>query len=125
MQNTNTYVSARGDIALACDTYRSLSVLATGVAVKAAPGVVYAYFLYNGSAAARFIKLYNKATAPTVGTDVPLVTIPLPAASAANVYLGPGIAFSAGIGIAATQLVADADTTAPAANDVVANILYK
>lgn len=34
----------------------------------------------NINAAARYLKLYNKASAPTVGTDTPVLTIPLPPA---------------------------------------------
>ena len=78
----------------------------------------------NTGAAAAFVKLYNKATAPTVGTDVPLMIIPVPAAVAGV----PGVAsvdtpfqgyrFALGLGIAITGGVADADTTAVAAGQV-------
>ena len=78
----------------------------------------------NIGATPAFVKLYNKATAPTVGTDVPEMIIPLPAAVAGV----PGIAeispgfnayrFPLGLGIAITGAVADSDTTAVAAGQV-------
>ena len=126
MSHSNqAFIVARADTALACDTYRNISLLATGLLIKGGPGIVYGYYISNVAAATRFVKFYNKVTAPTVGTDTPLLTICLPASSAANVYFGPGIGFGLGIGIGATQLVADADATAPAANDVVVNVFYK
>jgi hypothetical protein len=78
----------------------------------------------NIGATAAFVKLYNKATAPTVGTDVPEMIIPV----AAAVGGFPGIAeispgfnayrFPLGLGIAITGAVADSDTTAVAAGQV-------
>jgi hypothetical protein len=53
-----------------------------------------------------------------------VMTIPVPAGSAANVFTDTGIAFGTAITAAATTGVADADTGAPAANAVVVNILY-
>ena len=121
--NTLAYIAPRADGG--ADVYRNISLLATGQLIKGAAGCVFGYYIANAAAATRFVKFYNKLTAPTVGTDTPLLTIPLPAGAAANVYMGPGIQFSLGIGIGATQLVADSDTTAPAANDVVVNIIYR
>lgn len=106
--------------------YRSLSVVATGANVKASAGQIYGYYVANLNAAStRYLKIYDKASAPTVGTDTPVITIPIPAGSAANVAFPNGIAFALGIGIGATTLIADADATAPSANEVVMNLFYK
>jgi hypothetical protein len=78
----------------------------------------------NTGAAAAFVKLYNKATAPTVGTDVPEMIIPVPAAVAGVpgvAQISPGFnayRFPLGLGIAITGAVADTDTTAVAAGQV-------
>lgn len=104
--------------------YRNISILATGVSIKGSAGQIYGYYLYNNSAATRFVKFYNKATAPTIGTDTPVLTIPLPAGGGANLSFPIGVAFALGIGIGATQLVADSDTTAPSANDVIVDVYY-
>ena len=86
---------------------------------------LYGYYVFNNAAAVRYLKLYNKATAPTVGTDTPVITIPLPPQAAANVSFVQGIAFSLGLGVGATTGVADNNTGAPAANDVIINLFYK
>jgi hypothetical protein len=83
-----------------------------------------AFFASNIGATVAYVKLYNKATAPTVGTDVPLMVIPVPAAVgtvAGFVELTPGFngyRFPLGLGIAITGLMADSDTTAVAAGQI-------
>lgn len=46
--------------------------------VKASAGQVYGWALGNTNASPRYLKLYNKASAPTVGTDTPTQTIIIP-----------------------------------------------
>ena len=94
--------------------------------VKATGGRIGQIRGYNGAAASKFLKLYNKATAPTVGTDVPVLTFVLKANSEFVIDVSDlGICFSVGIAYALTGSVSDADTTAIAANDIVGlNILY-
>lgn len=106
--------------------FRRLATADTNVvAVKASAGRVYGYVISNTSAAAKFVKLYNKATAPTIGTDVPVRTIMVPAGGIAAYHVGQGLAgFTAGIAIAATGAIGDADTTALAANDLIIQIDY-
>ena len=83
-----------------------------------------AFYATNIGATAAFVKLYNKATAPTVGTDVPEMIIAVPAAVGGvpgAVEITPGFngyRFALGLGIAITGAVADTDTTAVAAGQV-------
>ena len=74
----------------------------------------------NVGAAVRYLKLYNKATAPTVGTDIPVLVIPIPAGG--MVALGGGAAalarFTLGLGYAITAGAADTDTAAVIASEV-------
>ncbi len=83
-----------------------------------------AFYATNTGAAAAYVKLYNKATAPTVGTDIPEMIIPVPAAVSGvpGVALLPmgfhGFRFALGLGIAITGGAADTDTTAVAAGQV-------
>ena len=93
--------------------------------VKASAGQLDGWYLFNANAATRYLKLYNKASAPTVGTDTPVMTIPIPAGAAANVCLDPGIDFTTGIALALTTGIADSDTGAVAANDIVVNLIWK
>lgn len=94
--------------------------------VKATPGKVYNITLYNNAAYAVFLKLYNKASAPTVGTDVPVLTVGVPATATGgsrDINLD-GMDFSLGIAYAITKLVADNDTTVVVANDLVGAIQW-
>jgi hypothetical protein len=80
---------------------------------------VYSITASNTGAAAAFVKFYNLATAPTVGTSVPVFTMSIPASG--TVTIAPamvGIRFSTGIALAITNLAADTDTTAVAAAQV-------
>lgn len=86
--------------------------------VKASAGRLYSIVLSNTNAAARFFKIYSKATAPTVGTDVPIATIVVAANSDRVVDFGPfGLQIATGIGYAITGLIADTDATAITAGD--------
>ena len=83
-----------------------------------------ALFATNTGAAAAYVKLYNKATAPTVGTDVPAMIVTVPAAVGGvpgEKEITPGFngyRFALGLGLAITGGAADADTTAVAAGQV-------
>ena len=92
--------------------------------VKGAAGQVYAWSFSNPSAAAKFVRLFNKATAPTVGTDTPVLTIALAAGATVTFSTDVGIAHSLGIGYDITGANGDADATAVAANDVTGAIYY-
>lgn len=93
--------------------------------VKATNGAVFGWFVANLAAAARYLKLYDSAVSPTVGTDRPLLTIPLQGSSGANVEFVGGIEFRKGIALAVTTGVADTDTGACSLNDLVLNLLYR
>lgn len=85
---------------------------------------VSSFYATNEGASTAYVKLYNKATAPTVGTDIPEMIIPVPAAAAgvpgvANPRIGfHGFRFALGLGISVTRNAVYTDTTAIAANEV-------
>lgn len=85
---------------------------------------VSSFYATNEGASVAYVKLYNKATAPTVGTDIPEMIIPVPAAvggvpGVANPNIGfHGFRFALGLGIAVTRNAVYTDTTAIAANEV-------
>ena len=91
--------------------------------LKSSAGRVYGWGLANLSAGWRFVKIYNKASSPVVGTDVPLFTIPIPPGGTAEMAATIGVYCSAGIGIGVTTGHADADTGAVADGDVVGVLL--
>ena len=104
--------------------YRNINLGSSGVNIKSSAGQIYGWFLFNTSASIRYVKVYNKSSSPSVGSDTPFMTIPLPSGGGANVNFTSGITLSSGIGVGATTGVADGDSGAPAANDVVVNIIY-
>lgn len=87
---------------------------------KATAGNVFRIAGNNVKASVVYLKIYNKATAPTVGTDVPVLTIPIPASAVFNIDIGGAFGFYLGTGIAYgfTTDAADNGTTALSAGDV-------
>lgn len=94
---------------------------------------VTGYEIYNTSAAAEFVKLYWAAPgkfssggqAPTVGTDVPNVTIYVPTVGPARqTYYSP-IRGQGTLWLATTTGAADSNSTAVAAGDLIISIFYE
>lgn len=118
-----TYTTETGTL------YPSVSTLTTAAttnatSVKTTAGNVFELDVTNTSASAMYLKLYNKASAPTVGTDIPISTIPIPATSFQSFTFGRlGKRFASGIAFALTGAMAATDTTAVAAGSYV-NINY-
>ena len=80
--------------------------------VKGAAGSVFSVIASNVGAGAAFLKLYNLAVAPTVGTSVPVLTIPIAPSGVVALDFGTlGVRFATGIAFAITNLVADSDAT--------------
>jgi hypothetical protein len=108
-------------------TARLLTSAATtnSTLVKNAAGNLHKITL-NVAVAGKFLKIYNKASAPTIGTDTPVMTIPLPTTGLVQLDFGAnGHYFSAGIGFGLTGAIADADTTAVASGDITGiNVIY-
>lgn len=82
------------------------------------------FYATNEGASYAYVKLYNKATAPTVGTDVPEMTIPIPPAAAwvpGSVNLPIWFIwfrFALWLGIAITRNAVFSDITAIGASEV-------
>ena len=99
--------------------------------VKAGPATVYTAQLSGVGAAPAYVKFYDKATAPTCGTDTPKKVLMIPAASTAangggsNVLLPVGAKFNLGLGICVVTGIADNDNTAVAATTFNVNFDYQ
>jgi hypothetical protein len=105
----------------------SAAATTNATSVKASSGKIHSITAQNVTAAAKFLKVYNKASAPTVGTDTPIFTLAIPPSPGTLTVSFPngGHYFATGIAFALTGLAAVADTTALAAGDVVGlNIAY-
>lgn len=106
-------------------SYRSLSVVTTGATAVTSKSDIYRYYVYNASAGVRYLKIYDKATAPTT-SDAPIETWPIPSGGGANASSdSPLLSLTAGLALRASTGVADSDAGAPAANDVVVNFGYR
>lgn len=109
--------------------HKTVSAASTNAtSVKGSAGQLYEIFCSNVNAAVRYLKLYDKATAPTVGTDVPVWTLAIPGGTAGAGFaktIPMGLAFSLGIAFALTTEATDAGTTGVSANEHVVNLGYK
>lgn len=88
--------------------------------VKAGGMSLRQIMVFNASAATKYIRFYDKATAPTVGTDVPVFVVAVPATSSKEIIFddNTSIPFSLGLGYAITGGAAVLDNTSVAAGDV-------
>jgi hypothetical protein len=102
-----------------------LAASTNATSLKASQGQVYSFCLNNNAAYPVFLKLYNKASAPTVGTDTPVSVLEAQAGVPICKQTEEGFAFATGIAWAATKGLTDADATAVLASDGTVEIAYK
>lgn len=124
-QIVSTYAHTAGG----ATPYKLVSAATTNAtSVKASAGNVYMITASNVNAAVRYLKLYNKASAPTVGTDVPVFTFAIPgntAGAGTNIPVPTvGLNFSTGIALALTTEATDAGSTGVALSEIVVNLAY-
>lgn len=131
VSTANPYpVRVIGSAANGLSIFRSIDLDESEEQVKATAGTVYGAWVSNTAASTRFLKFYNDTAANVVvGTTTPVITLAIPGNSSDDVSAvlsagGHGIKFDTAISVAATTAVADADTGAPSANDVIVNIFY-
>jgi len=107
------------------ETFHLISLATTNPnLLKASPGSVYGWYIYNNNASIRKVAFHNLKVVPTAGADV-FMSLIIPPNSGANAFSTQGIKFSVGIGITTTTGVADSDVTPVGANDLDINIYYK
>lgn len=125
---SGTWAAAR-TVGAADDGITPYSLIAAGstnaTSVKASAGRLHWMMVFNFSTSVRYLKLYNKASAPTVGSDTPVLRLPIPPNSN-GFQLSPAVplVFSSGIAFALTTGILDTDSTGVSANDVVVNLGY-
>lgn len=94
--------------------------------ISAGTKYVYAYEFYNSGAAVAYVKLYNKATAPT-SSDTPSWVVGIPAGQSRGLNFGGAFGLrlgTLGLGLRITGGSANNDTTAVAAGQVTVSIGY-
>lgn len=110
--------------------YKTIDLDESEEEVKATAGQVYSIYAFNAATTKRYLKVYNATAANvTVGTTTPDLTfvIPTDGSTGGGIFLKwpQGLAFGTAISIAATTGLADNDSGAPAANDVIVMVGYK
>lgn len=109
--------------------YHLISAATTNAtSVKASAGQVYSVTAFNTNASPRYLKFYDLATSPTVGTTAVVQTYLIPgntSGSGLTLALPVGMNFASGIALAITGGIADADTTAIGSGDVAVSLTYK
>lgn len=111
---------------LGISQHRVISAGSTNATViKGASGVVSSIHAANINAAIRYIKFYNKATTPTIGTDTPVLVIAVPPSGTVTIPFPAPMPFGAGIGYGMVTGITDADATAVAANEILMTVVYK
>lgn len=111
----------------ASSTGYSLLTAATtnATSLKTTSGNLYEFTAYNFTASPVFVKFYNKASAPTVGTDTPVYVIPVPASGHTTLEFGAtGKRFNTALAFAVTANAAITDSTAVTAGSCLLSLTY-
>jgi hypothetical protein len=104
-------------------TYSAISAASNNATVvKATPGKVYRVQVGNNNAAIRYLKLYEKATAPAPASDTPVLRYVLPAASSQQIAVDRH--FAAGIAFVIVTGGADTNNDSTGATEVFVNFDY-
>lgn len=102
--------------------YLSSAASTNAAVVKASAGVVYGIQVFNTNASVRYLRFYNKASAPTVGSDTVVNRVPIPGNGGAAFPCQKS--FTTGIAISLTTGAADTNTSAVALDEITVNIDY-
>ncbi len=104
-----------------------ISTASTNTQLIGAAGArkLYGYGFQNLTATPAFVKLYNKASAPVLASDIPVAIVQVPANGASPVFTSVlGRVFPLGLAFACTGLVANNDATATAAAQIIGYVDY-
>lgn len=117
-------ILAAGQSPQGYNVYHVVAAASTNAAnIKAGPGQVYGWRIFNAAGYPIFVKLHNTAGTPTPGTGV-VETIGVQAGLPNSDSSLIGDAFSVGIGISIVKGIADSDATAVALSDCVVDLFW-
>jgi len=92
--------------------------------ILAEPGRVHGWVCANEELDFAYVKLYNTAGTPVLGTTAQKVVIPVPPELGANMVFPDGIEFDVGIGVAVSLDPENTGSTGVADESVALTILY-
>ncbi|APR86763.1 hypothetical protein A7982_12112 [Minicystis rosea] len=104
--------------------FRVVGLGASAQVARDTPGRVFGWHLANNSSSGAFVKLYDTLETPVVGTDVPTMTLYVPAGGAISAEHPNGLVFATGIHAAATTGASAGNTGAPTAGAVIVNLFH-
>jgi len=108
--------------------FKSSANSTNATSVKNSAGAIFNMIIHNthsgGANNAIAFRLYNKSTAPVVGTDVPMIVIHVSANSSKEINFTSGITFTNGIAYSITDGDALLDATVVTADGVQVYIGY-
>ena len=109
--------------------FKSSANSTNATSVKGSSGAVFNMIIHNthsggGSGSAIAFRLYDKATAPVVGTDVPMIVIHVQSNDSKEINFTSGITFVNGIAYSITDGSSLLDATAVSADGVQVYIGY-
>lgn len=112
------------------DIFRTLDIDEAKQSVSPSKAQIYGLWFTNTATTTRWLKFYDAPlSSVTVGSTTPKLTVGLPGNASDDIsglFNGSnGLSFTSAITIACTTGLADSDTGAPGANDVVLNLFYK
>jgi hypothetical protein len=93
--------------------------------LKTSAGQLYGASIYNNGAVPAYLKFYNKASSPTVGTDTVVYEVAVQAGTEREIHTEEGLAFGTGIAYALTAGITDADATSVAVSSATVDLIYK
>lgn len=106
--------------------YHLISAATTNATnVKNAAGNLYGFEISNTNAAARYVRFYDSASAPTMGTTPIKKTVQIPGNATVIRAYPVGLSFGSGIGFSTTTAMGDADTSTVGAGDLSIDLDYK
>ena len=109
------------------NTYHTLISAAStnATSVKNGNGMIFTLVAANTSSSFKYLKMFNLAVAPTMGTSTPVLNIPIAPNSTLDVSTNTfAMRFVSGIAYAITGGSALLDTTSVASGDVILNMVY-
>ena len=122
--DNDTVVSARIINDSATLVYLAAASSSGAAVVKATPGYLWGYYLFNPDTANKaYVHIYND-TDVTLGTDSAVMVLGLPPMGAANLALAKPIPFSAGISIA-VALTANSTAHDTPVTGITTNLFYE
>lgn len=120
LQNGNLTVENKPSLAATANFTLTTAATTNATSHKNALSYLMELTISNPTATAVYVKFFDKASAPTVGTNTPIFIVSVPANSEKQIQFGEtGKKFSLGIASASTGAQAALDTTAAVAGVII------